>query len=64
MIEVQEQNHLIIIVDNDRIDLFKSAMAKLYQETNRIGFHFRILDKDEQDIFNEVTEELALLNNG
>lgn len=64
MIDVEQSSLLVVRVYNDKIPLFRSCMAKLYKEVNKIGFNQDIISKKEREVFNEVVEAMANESNG
>ena len=53
MSEVTTDLVLTVNVYNDRIPVFRSMIAKLYQEHRKAGFKIRILTEEEEDEFED-----------
>lgn len=52
---------LTVNVYNDRIPIFRSVIAKLYQEHKRAGFKIRFLTGQEEEEFEDFVTQV--LNN-
>lgn len=64
MIEVEHASIFQVKVYNEKIPLFRSAMAQLYKEVNKPGFNKDILNRKQKEVFNEVVEAMANESNG
>jgi len=59
MIEVEHAAIFQVKVYNEKIPLFRSAMAQLYKEVNKPGFNNDILNRKQKKVFNEIVEAMA-----